>query len=264
MIVGAQTLTLRETLKRDPKGLSNNKAEMKGVKNLVIFLLIVVVIVAALAIVASGAEPLFIVIPAYGCLMLYHFLELLVGTMYLQRVGWIFLKDSDWEFSLNGQQSELGNEDSHLRKLTSWGTHMLLVLITSSDLPSCAGDRQLVPKWEPPHHQRRDEDSVTTVTGRLVDLSTGVCVDAVVTEPPDFVLPLAIHGTGVSCLLLKRPKDAAKHPVYWAKKVGMANFPTYILAQTDKESDRTIVVGSDSKATEEPAAVNGPPTGGDV
>ncbi|KAJ7837243.1 hypothetical protein B0H14DRAFT_1104775 [Mycena olivaceomarginata] len=90
MIVGAQTLTLRETLKRDPKGLSNNKAEMKGVKNLVIFLLIVVVIVAALAIVASGAEPLFIVIPAYGCLMLYHLLELLVGTMYLQRVGWIF------------------------------------------------------------------------------------------------------------------------------------------------------------------------------
>ncbi|KAJ7203465.1 hypothetical protein C8J57DRAFT_1153203 [Mycena rebaudengoi] len=243
MIVGAQTLTLRETLKRDPKGLSNNKAEMNGVKNLMIFLLIVVVIVAALVIVSLTANPLFIAIPAYGCLMLYHLLELLVGTMYLERVGWIFLKDSNWEFSVDSQQSELGNEDSHLRKLTSWG------------------DRQLVPKWEPPRHQRRDEDSVKTGTGRLVDLSTGVCVDAVVTEPPDFVLPLAIHGTGVSCLLLKRPKNAAERPVYWAKKVGMANFPTYILAQTDKESDRTIVVGSDSKATGEPAAVNGPPAG---
>ncbi|KAJ7200128.1 hypothetical protein GGX14DRAFT_315945, partial [Mycena pura] len=147
---------------------------------------------------------------------LYHLLEFLVGTMYLQRVGWIFLKDSDWEFSVDGQQLELGNEDSHLRKLTFWG------------------DRQLVPKWESPHHQHRNEDSVETFTGRLVDLSTGVCVDAVVTERPDFVLPLAIHGTGVSCLLLKRSKNAAKRPVYWAKKVGMANFPTYMLAQTDK------------------------------
>src|ERR1700761_3138733 len=127
---------------------------------------------------------------------------------------------------------------------------MLLVLITSSDRPSCAGDRQLVPKWESPHHQHWNEDSVETFTGRLVDLSTGVCVDAVVTERPDFVLPLAIHGTGVSCLLLKRPKNAAKRPVYWAKKVGMANFPTYILAQRDKESDHTVVVGSDSRPTE--------------
>ncbi|KAJ7777274.1 hypothetical protein B0H16DRAFT_1361003 [Mycena metata] len=264
MIVGAQTLTLLKTLKRDAKGLSTNKAEMKGLKNLTIFLLFIVFIVATVVIVSSTTNFLLIVIPAYGCLMLYHLLELLVGTMYLERVGWVFVQDPDRESSAGGQQSELslsqrhastgdalsrsslvelGNEDSHLRKLVSWG------------------ERQLVPRWEPPHRQREDKKSVDTITGTLVDLTTGVCVDAVVTEPPEFIIPLAIHGTGVSCLLLTRPKEATKRPVYWAKKVGMANFPTYVLAQADKDSNRTIVVGSsDAKATEEPAAVGGPPT----
>jgi len=41
---------------------------------------------------------------------------------------------------------------------------------------------------------------------------------------------LAVHGTGVTCMLLNRPDGAEKV----AEKVGMVNLPPYILAQTEK------------------------------
>jgi len=61
-------------------------------------------------------------------------------------------------------------------------------------------------------------------------------------------------------MLLTRPKNVSKNPAYQAKKVGMASFPTQILAQMDKEPTRTIIVSSDRKASKEPAAANIQPT----
>ncbi|KAJ7348671.1 hypothetical protein DFH08DRAFT_808400 [Mycena albidolilacea] len=251
MIVRAQTLTLREILKRDPNGLYNNKEVMNGFKNLILLLLFVLFIIIAvvLVIVLPSGTPtndsntirtlLPILVPLYVCTMLYQLLELLVGTMYLERDGWVFLEKSDW--FRPGQRPELGNQDRR---------------------------RQLVPEWEEPPLPERPQHfarfTVSTTRGKLVDLSTGVCVDAVVTEPPDFIIPLAIHGSGVTCMLLKRPKNVSQNPAYQAKKVGMANFPTYILAQMDKATDRTIIVSSERKVSEKPGAADIPPTGGNI
>ncbi|KAF7353368.1 hypothetical protein MSAN_01525400 [Mycena sanguinolenta] len=232
MIINAQTLTLKATLKRDPKGLYTNKEAMNGFKNVVVVLLavvtvtlIVVIVVLSITKSAGNDNSLFlgVLIPLYVAIGLYHLLELLVGTMFLQREGWIFLDSADW---FGGVQTVLGHQDSNLKDLDYWGP------------------RQLAPTWEspPPKDQNHPDRFVQTKSGKLVDLRTGVCVDAIVTETPDLVVPLAIHGNGVTCMLLKRRKT--KRPTFRAKKVGMANFPTYMLSQTDKETARTVIVSS--------------------
>ncbi|KAJ6518296.1 hypothetical protein C8R47DRAFT_1086493 [Mycena vitilis] len=244
MIVGAQTLTVRQTLKRDSNGLYNNRKVLKGFKNLVLTGLLglfIPLLVVSLTFLGNAVKPfgdtvgfpLQVLVAFYPCSMLYHLLELLVGTMYLERDSWVFLEESEWFPTGRGQRPELGKQDSKLRKLAAWGS------------------RQLVPKWEVPPSPNStpsaDRYSVSTMRGKLVDLSTGVCVEAVVTEPPEFIIPLAIHGSGVTCMLLKRPKNVSKNPAYIAKKVGMANFPTYVLAQMDKETNRTIIVSSEDE-----------------
>ncbi|KAJ7200985.1 hypothetical protein B0H12DRAFT_1081079, partial [Mycena haematopus] len=239
MIMKAQTLTLQKTLQRDPEGLYNNKKEMNGFKNLIVtvlvglaFIVIVVVVIIALQ---KGSDRVAIwglLSTLYVAMMLYHLLELLVGTMYLKREGWIFLENAEW---FDGGKAVLGEEDSQLKKLRFWGS------------------RQLVPTWEPPQKDpRRPETFVPTKTGKLVNLNSGDCVDAIVTEAPDFVVPVAYHGVGVTCMLLKRTKNDSKHPMWRGKKVGMANFPPTLLYHMDKEADRTIIVGS-SKSTKKPA-----------
>ncbi|KAF8193862.1 hypothetical protein K438DRAFT_1516462, partial [Mycena galopus ATCC 62051] len=130
---------------------------------------------------------------------LYCFVELLVSTMYLEREGWVFLEDSMWGDNL---EAKLGEQDNNLRTLTHWG------------------DRQLVPQWEFPGRR-------PCFTAKLVDLCSRVYVEAVVVSRPNAMVPLAIHGSGVTCMLLERPEDSEKEPNIVAKKVGMVNLPTY-------------------------------------
>ncbi|KAF7342913.1 HET domain-containing protein [Mycena sanguinolenta] len=242
MIINAQTLTLKETLKRDSKGLYTNKKEMNGFKNVVVVLLAVITITLVVVIVVlsvinstngndsnsdnggnidgnndgnndgnSGGNNDDNSGDSIG---------LLLGTLVplYVAIGLYHLLEL-----LTEAQTMLGQQDKNFKELKDWGT------------------RQLAPTWEtPPPH------TVKTKNGKLVDLSTGVSVDAIVTETPDLVVPLAIHGNGVTCMLLKRRKT--KRPTFRAKKVGMANFPTYILSQTDEQTARTIIVSSRRRA----------------
>ncbi|KAJ6472476.1 hypothetical protein C8R45DRAFT_412006 [Mycena sanguinolenta] len=135
MIINAQTLTLKERLKRDPKGLYTNKQEMNGFKNVVVVLLAVITIILVAVIVVltiihaadgdvnrddnsfdSIGLLLGILVPLYVAIGLYHLLELLVGTMYLQREGWIFLESALW---FDGAQKVLGHQDNNFKKLES-------------------------------------------------------------------------------------------------------------------------------------------------
>ncbi|KAJ7126258.1 hypothetical protein C8R44DRAFT_566033, partial [Mycena epipterygia] len=86
---------------------------------------------------------------------------------------------------------------------------------------------QLVPRWEAPGRR-------PWFTGKLVDLRSKVYAEMIVVGRPNAMVPLAIHGSGVTCMLLERPEDSEKDPTSSANKVGMCNVPPYMLAQTIK------------------------------
>ncbi len=59
--------------------------------------------------------------------------EMAIGTIYLQRDGWIFLDDNLWGYE---PQHRLGAQDPKLAELIEWG------------------DRQLIPNWESAQGER--------------------------------------------------------------------------------------------------------------
>ncbi|KAJ6566944.1 hypothetical protein B0H19DRAFT_900174, partial [Mycena capillaripes] len=140
-------------------------------------------------------------------------LELLVSTMFSERMGWIFLGDSEWG-DIETTQDKLGYLDSNLRKLKPWGKS------------------QLVPKWQDPTKR-------PCIPGKFVDLENGIYVEGTVVERPNVLVPLAIHGNGVTCVPLRRG-SRSHEKVFGAQKVGIANFPPHILAQTTKMGTMSI------------------------
>ncbi|KIJ45912.1 hypothetical protein M422DRAFT_129897, partial [Sphaerobolus stellatus SS14] len=86
------------------------------------------------------------------------------------------------------------------------------------------GNRQLVPEWEMP----KCPNGRRIRKGLLVDLERPLVVNVQVLEIPNQLVALAIHGTGITCVLLNRSDNALE----LASKVGMVNLPPYILAQT--------------------------------
>ncbi|KAJ7197002.1 hypothetical protein GGX14DRAFT_375637, partial [Mycena pura] len=135
----------------------------------------------------------------------YRVVELLVSTMYVERDGWMFLQDKKWGLD------KLAEQDPHFRTLKHWGK------------------KQMIPEWYAP----KGRDSFN---GTLLDLKTCVHTTATVVAVPNAIVPLAIHGSGVTCMLLQRAEDAdlATDADLVARKVGMCNLPPYIFAQTIK------------------------------
>ncbi|KAJ7197763.1 hypothetical protein GGX14DRAFT_374710 [Mycena pura] len=119
-IIGAETLGLRQKrLKRDAWGLYNNK-EMRNLKILaqaIAASLVIISIGVLIAGVVQAGIALYVLTSVFYCI-----LELLVGTMYLDRNGWVFLEDEVWGDEL---ESKLGEQDNNLRKLTYWGVSSL-------------------------------------------------------------------------------------------------------------------------------------------
>src|ERR1700743_2862311 len=99
-----------------------------------------------------------------------------------------------------------------------------------------AGERQMVPRWEEPGRR-------LWFTGKLVALRSLVCGVVTVVGRPNALVTLAVHGSGVTCMLLARPDDSEKEPTVIAQKVGMCNLPPYILAQTVKAG--MLYIGSE-------------------
>jgi hypothetical protein len=74
-----------------------------------------------------------------------------------------------------------------------------------------------------------------------VDLKSGIYLETTLVELPDILVPLAIHGNGVTCISLRRG-SRSHEKMFGAQKVGIANFPPHILAQTPKMG--TVTIGS--------------------
>ncbi|KAF8995544.1 hypothetical protein BDQ17DRAFT_1218928, partial [Cyathus striatus] len=127
----------------------------------------------------------------------YSMMRLLAGTIYLVKDGWIYLEDSRW-----GEKpyESLCIQDPELQSLVHWGDP----------------DKRPVPKW----HASSDSCS-----GTLIDLKNKVYTKVNVTSVPNAMVPLAIHGSGVTCMLIDGPDD----PTGLSERVGMANVPPYAL-----------------------------------
>ncbi|KAJ7214231.1 hypothetical protein C8J57DRAFT_1096626 [Mycena rebaudengoi] len=208
-IIGAKMIGLRPNLKRDAQGLYNNE-EMKGLKILSMCVAFVLVVIGTLLLsqgqVFSGLAVYYVTGFAFVIV------ELLIGTMYLEREGWIFLPEAQWP---GDPQECLGEQDSNLRTLVNWG------------------QRQLVPEWEAPRRRR-------WFKGKLVDLRNRVWVDTIAVGHPNAMMPLAIHGGGVTCMLLDRAKDLEMDVTLGSQKVGMTNLPPYALSQTVKIGSMSV------------------------
>ncbi len=139
---------------------------------------------------------------------------MLVGTIYLERDGWIFLSDKVWG---HAPQQRLGEQDPKLAKLITWGK------------------RQLIPSWSLSDGKESN--------GTLVDLNSRVMVKVAVTGKPNAMIILAIHGSGVTSMLVDRKEEL--HEL--VRKVGMCNVPPYVLAQTVRSGTICVGISSENK-----------------
>ncbi|KAK7455869.1 hypothetical protein VKT23_010906 [Stygiomarasmius scandens] len=216
-IVGAEIIPLESGIKRDKDALYNIP-KYKWWKNSSALLLAICwfagIIILLSGVGFGGVERgrlLACIFLIYFSSIAYNLYYLFVSMWYIERNGWVFLgidrmNDGGQGDIAWGTQPEtaLGRLDSRLKELVGWGSY------------------QLAPKWN-------DFDPRFKV-GHLVDLQSGTKVQVVVTKRPNAMVVLAIHGTGVTCMLLNRPEDADKA----AEKVGMVNLPSYILAKAIK------------------------------
>ncbi|KAK0449881.1 hypothetical protein EV421DRAFT_1289551 [Armillaria borealis] len=213
-VIGSKTVGLRKSLERDPFGLYNNK-DMRGLKWLSLFFLVLLWVIA-FALISKNWNT-FVAI-AWVSSSIYVIFEMAVGTIYLQRDGWIFLDDSIWG---HDTQQRLGVQDPKLAELIEWG------------------DRQLIPNWNPPGEKVKERTN-----GTLLDLNNGVTVKVFVSDKPNALIALAIHGSGVTSMLVDRKEDLDDV----VGKVGMCNVPPYVLAQTVRSG--TLCIGIPSENTE--------------
>ncbi|PBK66135.1 hypothetical protein ARMSODRAFT_370554 [Armillaria solidipes] len=209
-IIGSQTIGLRASLKRDPFGLYTNE-DMTGLAGLSVCIL---VLVWSIGLSTIKRDPFLGIAIIWLGSISFAILEMLVGTIYLERDGWIFLSDKVWG---HAPQQSLGEQDPKLAKLIKWGK------------------RQLIPSWS-----LSDEKESN---GTLVDLNSRVMVKVVVTGKPNAMIILAIHGSGVTSMLVDRKEEL--HEL--VRKVGMCNVPPYVLAQTVRSGTICVGVSSENK-----------------
>ncbi|KAK0213953.1 hypothetical protein IW262DRAFT_1407651 [Armillaria fumosa] len=198
-IIGSKTMMLQNSLKRDPFGLYNN-TDLRALKQLSGIFLAVIKIATLVTTVAMNYSA-WIMGMIWAGSSLFVIFEMVVGTIYLRRDGWIFLDKNDWGIE---PQVNLGAQDPDFAKLFEWGHN------------------QLIPIWSPP--KKQDE----RWNGSLLDLKNRVFVKVFVTNKPDASISLAIHGSGVTSILVGQKVDPDSVIL---EKVGMCNLPAYALAE---------------------------------
>ncbi|KAK7039218.1 hypothetical protein VNI00_010123 [Paramarasmius palmivorus] len=213
-IVGAKTIGLHPDLKRDSKALFRNPHAR--VMKIVSITLLVISWIIAIAMYASAVTNPSLAAGATAVLWIssiaFNFFRLIIGTMYLQRSGWVFLSEKKWNDGSKGD--------------AAWGSHpekILGQLDRSLDGRIVEwGEKQMAPRWDVPGSRY--------MRGHLIDMRTGIKVRVVVAKKPNAMVVLGVHGCGVTYMLLNRSDDVNDV----AGKVGLANLPPFTLAVTDR------------------------------
>ncbi|KAK7029466.1 hypothetical protein VNI00_014499 [Paramarasmius palmivorus] len=213
-IVDAKTIGLHPDLKRDSKALFRNPHAR--VRKIVSVTLLVISWIIAIAMYASAVTNPNLAAGATALLwissIVFNFFRLTIGTMYLERSGWVFLSEKKWNDGSKGDavwgsqpEKLLGQLDRSLDgRIVEWG------------------EKQMAPRWDVPCSQY--------MRGHLIDMRNGIKVRVVVAKKPNAMVVLAVHGCGVTYMLLNRSDDANDV----AEKVGLANLPPFTLAGTDR------------------------------
>jgi hypothetical protein len=120
MIIGGEMIVLPTHLRRDWAGLYNNPA-VRPIRIVAGGILVTAFVLLFILLVTSNfraASAIFLIAPVGHAVI-----ELLVSTMFLERKGWIFIRDSKWGREIEETQNKLGDMDSNLRTLKPWGMH---------------------------------------------------------------------------------------------------------------------------------------------
>lgn len=245
-ILAPKAIHIHHTLRRDRNGLYRHESMVCLRK----------CICAIAALESHVGIPFLIIHRQYfsrGALLMYLgfvlivFVELLASTAYVVREGWVFLPDDEWG---DDPSHVLGELDPRFKKLNEWGK------------------RQLIPSWDPMSAADGENSGYRLVSGSLVDMNRRAYTKVMVIDGahPDLMVMLAVHGTGITGLLLQKPyrdddeeeaetsdtesdtdwgsieSDGEEHArVQVFTKVGMANVPAYVLTTSDDHG--TIFVG---------------------
>ncbi|PVG04937.1 hypothetical protein CPB86DRAFT_721520 [Serendipita vermifera] len=194
---------LRSKLTRDLLGLYHNK-ELFPIQviavlgSVVAFFSIPISLIFMLISRAAGNFAL----TSCMALFLFSFLINFIGmTLYIERDGIILLPDAE---DTKSAAAHMGERDKKLSELKDWG------------------DDQLVPTWK----SSLEEGQVKKAT--FVELAAGVSISFLMRRSgkklPNALVPLAIHGCGITCLVLHHHDD----PFEPAIKLGIVNMPPYI------------------------------------
>ncbi|KXN84021.1 hypothetical protein AN958_00580 [Leucoagaricus sp. SymC.cos] len=225
-IIGPKSVALSHWLQRDSAGLYRNP-EMKSLKRWMIWGYFIFFIIG---VACMGGSILGGFIVIWVATLAYVILELLVGTMFVEKDTWFVLEDH----TVSGHEPYrwLQSQDPTFDNASEWGA------------------RQLIPQWDSPEPKG---SAISPVSRRpyavtLIDLRTGVFTKAAVTTRPNDMVVLAVHGSGITCMLLDRDEKKVKLTI--AAKVGMANLPPFVLAQA--EDSGTVYVGGNATYTSPP------------
>lgn len=224
-IIGPKSIKLSRMLRRDSAALYHNQ-DMRGLM-LFVMGLMVASLFTALGLLFSGWFLASFLI-SYLSLVFLGIIELLVGTIYVKKDGWIAFEDHS--FPGGNPFPFLQSSDPDYTKSAEWG------------------NRQLSPTWDQPDPQGKSKpgESPRLYPITLVDLKTGVYARASVIGRPNNMVALAVHGSGITCMLLQRNKKAREATV--SAKVGMVNVPPFVLAQAQNSS--TVYVGGGALCAE--------------
>ncbi|KAJ6609571.1 hypothetical protein B0H10DRAFT_1813492, partial [Mycena sp. CBHHK59/15] len=203
-VIGGQLLGLRTSLRRDSNGLYKNDA-MRSLRWLSNFMVMLSILIGFVLLLTGHLAGLWTYLSFAVARMV---VEILVGTIYLERRGWVFFPEAEYGSDIEELQQRLWKQDKNVPKLSQWG------------------NEQLVPQWEAPGRR-------PWFRGTLIDLASGIYMVPAVVGRPNAMVPLAIHGNGITCMLLHR-SDREYEKVYGAHKVGMVNCPPYVLAETKR------------------------------
>ncbi|KAK7455870.1 hypothetical protein VKT23_010907 [Stygiomarasmius scandens] len=214
-IVGAEIISLEPCIRRNKDALYRlPEYKWKKIGSavlLIVFWIVGFVINVSARLERKTAGVWGAIVLIYFSSIAYNLYHLSVGLRFIERKGWVFLGNDKMNDGSKGDaawgaqpETALGRIDSRLGELIGWDNY------------------QLAPKW--------NDFNPRFKVGHLVDLQSGMKAQVFVTKRPNAMAVLAVHGTGVTCMLLNRPEGASKV----AEKVGMVNLPSYILAKAIK------------------------------
>ncbi|PVF93329.1 hypothetical protein CPB86DRAFT_790223 [Serendipita vermifera] len=200
-VLNPKIIGLRKKLKRDLKG-------MYRTKKLILFQALAVITPWLTFLCFLDMQHMFITAGpvSYFLFIVSAFVNLVGSTLYVEKSGFIVIKNEKWDSDPNGSIGRwLGKRDSRLEDLSEWGT------------------RQLAPKW----NSSLAELKKATIIDLQNNIRAEFCIRDWEGRRPNAVVPIAVHGCGITCLILHHFDDVYKPAI----KLGIVNMAPYTLNQ---------------------------------